>query len=187
LGLFCLLGTNPGGGCRGASEAKAAGRAVTSGVKKYDPFYSALVDYDAEYHAAQNGCSLSTILSDAARAVGNVFVGSSPLLTPEAELAAVIDRVVIGKVADLEGPLAAGERTLFDQLPNQFSEAANSAQNERVLLQEMKSGNPIRDASVDPNTGALANNTGFLAMERGILVREGWNYDPATHLWSPGG
>jgi hypothetical protein len=106
----------------------------------------------------------------------------------EATSSGAIDRVVIGKVADLgDEPLAPGERTLFDQLPPQGNEAANWAQNERVLLQEMKSGNPIRDATVEPITGELANNTGFLAMERGVLEREGWNYDPLTHLWSPGG
>jgi hypothetical protein len=99
-----------------------------------------------------------------------------------------IDQVVFGKIADLaDEPLAPGERTLLDQLPDQGSEAESWAQNERVLLQEMKSGNPIRDALVDPVTGALENNTGFLTMEREVLEREGWNYGPSTHVWSPGG
>ncbi len=51
----------------------------------------------------------------------------------------------------------------------------------------MASGNPIRDASVNAETGALENNTGFLARERGVLQGQGWHYDPGTHMWSPGG
>jgi hypothetical protein len=90
LGLFCLLGTNPGGGCRGASEAKAVGRAVTSGVKKYDPFYSALEDYDKEYHARQDGCSLSTVFGFAAEAVvADVETGAS--VDGEGEVADAVD------------------------------------------------------------------------------------------------
>jgi len=100
-----------------------------------------------------------------------------------------VDRVVIGKMADItaDGAIGPGERTLLDQLPDQGNEAANWAQNERVVLQELKTGNPIRDASVDPETGELANNTGFLARERALLIQKGWSYSPATHLWSPGG
>jgi hypothetical protein len=50
----------------------------------------------------------------------------------------------------------------------------------------MKSGNPIRDASVD-ELGNPANNTGYLFWERATLLRERWTFDPGTHLWSPGG
>ncbi len=78
------------------------------------------------------------------------------------------------------------ERTLLGQLPDFGSEDANWAQNERILLQEMQTGNPIRDGSVDPHTGALINNTGFLARQRSLLQSGGWSYDPTTHLWSPG-
>jgi hypothetical protein len=98
----------------------------------------------------------------------------------------VADRVVIGKLADLTpDALRPGERTLLPQLPKLSTDEAQWAQNERVLLQEMKSGNPIRDASVD-EYGNLANNAGYLSRERGVLVREGWAYDPGTQLWSPG-
>lgn len=97
------------------------------------------------------------------------------------------DRVVIGKIADITGrdALGPGERTLLNQLPDQGGEAANWAQNERVLLKEMKAGNPIRDATVDPSTGELTNNTGFLALERGLLEREGWAYQPGSQQWIP--
>ena len=85
-----------------------------------------------------------------------------------------------------EGALSAGERTLLSQLPDLGSRAANWAQNEQVLLQEMKSGSPIRDASVDA-FGNLVNNTGFLALERATLLNEHWIYNASTHLWTPGG
>lgn len=96
-------------------------------------------------------------------------------------------RIVIGKMADItaEGAIGPGERTLLDQLPNLGSPKLNWAQNERVLLQEMAGGTPIRDATVD-QFGNLANNTGYLALERAVLERAGWTYDPATHLWSRG-
>ncbi|MGI8662557.1 MAG: hypothetical protein ACR2LQ_05005 [Acidimicrobiales bacterium] len=95
--------------------------------------------------------------------------------------------MVIGKMADItaDGALGSGERTLLDQLPRLSTEEAQWAQNERVLLQEMKSGNPIRDATVDA-LGNPANNTGYLYWERATLLREGWTYDAGTHLWSAG-
>ena len=100
------------------------------------------------------------------------------------------DRVVIGKLDDITAPgaLAPGERTLLPQLSEDLgSRHANWAQNERVLLQEMETGNPIRDGSVNPLTGAFEGDAGFLYRERTVLSLNGWQYDPATHLWSPGG
>ena len=137
----------------------------------------------------------AVVIGAVTEGVGDAIIGelSEDAVAGEAEVTVnaaeeqPFDRVVIGKVADLKPEnLMAGERTLLDQLPNLGSEDANWSQNERVLLQEMKSGNPIREATVDPNTGALSNSTGFLARERAVLIREGWNYDPTTHLWSPG-
>jgi len=93
--------------------------------------------------------------------------------------------VVIGKMTALKAPraISAGERTLLPQLVGDLGEAANWARNERVLLQEMASGRPIRDASVNPITGALIDETGFLARERNVLRSHGWTYDPSTRLW----
>jgi hypothetical protein len=83
------------------------------------------------------------------------------------------------------GAVVSGERTLLPQLLGDLnSEAANWARNERVLLQEMASGNPIRDASVNPLTGALIDETGFLARERNVLRSHGWTYNPRTRLWT---
>ena len=44
----------------------------------------------------------------------------------------------------------------------------------------MRDNGPIRDASVDPETGRLINNTGFLRAERNLLRTHGWSYDPGT-------
>jgi hypothetical protein len=97
-------------------------------------------------------------------------------------------RTVIGKEADLgEGAIGSGERTLLDRLPNQGSPRANWAQNDGVLRQEMGRGMPIRDASVNPVTGALETNTGFLRAERNLLDSRGWTYDPKTTMWYPPG
>jgi hypothetical protein len=51
----------------------------------------------------------------------------------------------------------------------------------------MGRGLPIRDASVDPATGELINNTGFLRAERYLLQDRGWSFDPKTTLWLPPG
>lgn len=96
---------------------------------------------------------------------------------------------MIGKVADLtpDGAIGPGERTLLDQLPDLGSPKANWSQNYCVLRNEMGRGLPIRDASVDPQTGELTNNTGFLRAERYTLQDRGWTYDPKLTLWLPPG
>ena len=96
-------------------------------------------------------------------------------------------RLVIGKVPDLQadGTLNPGERTLLDQLPKQPSPATNWSQNAGSLRYEMGLGHAIRDATVDPITGELVNNTGFLRAERSLLEAHGWTFDPKTMLWSP--
>jgi hypothetical protein len=94
---------------------------------------------------------------------------------------------VIGKVADLEAPgkIGPGEHTLLPRLPDRGNPKANWTQNSGVLRAEMSRGLPIRDASVDPATGALINNTGFLRAERYLLSDRGWTYDPKSTLWNP--
>jgi hypothetical protein len=44
-----------------------------------------------------------------------------------------------------------------------------------------------RGAKVDPATGELINNTGFLHAERYLLQDRGWSYDPKLSLWLPPG
>jgi RHS repeat-associated protein len=92
-------------------------------------------------------------------------------------------RTVIGKLADLKS-LGSGERTLLDRLPNLGNPRANWLQNSSVLRQELRIGQPIRDASVDA-AGRLINNTGFLRAERNLLENQGWIYDSAKTFWFP--
>jgi RHS repeat-associated protein len=93
-------------------------------------------------------------------------------------------RVVIGKMKSLRQPgvLQRGERLL--NLPDQGSTKANWIQNASKLREAMRSGEPIRDASITIN-GALRDNTGFLRAERALLENRGWTYDPTTGLWKP--
>ncbi|MEA2435261.1 MAG: hypothetical protein QOG54_2718 [Actinomycetota bacterium] len=96
------------------------------------------------------------------------------------------DIAVIGKVDDFENVvLRAGERPL--DLPNLHNPRANWYQNAGALRQEMGRGFPIRDISIDPMTGELVNNTGFLRAERYLLQERGWVFDPKTGYWRPPG
>jgi len=92
---------------------------------------------------------------------------------------------VIGKLDDLKKPgaLKSGESTL--KLPDKGNPKANWKQNSGALRAEMGKGQPIRDASVNPKTGALRDNTGFLRAERELLQNKGWTYDPKTTKWYP--
>jgi RHS repeat-associated protein len=90
--------------------------------------------------------------------------------------------LVIGKLPDLE-KLGAGEHRLI--LRDLGNPKANWLQNSSVLREEMSLGQPIRDASVDPLTGELINNTGFLRAERNLLDNHGWTYNPSTRMWYP--
>ena len=100
-----------------------------------------------------------------------------------------IGGLVLGKMADLgrAGAIRRGEYTLAGRgsLPNRGVVRENWRQNAGQLRGEMRRGLPIRDASVDSRTGALRNNTGFLAAERSLLRNEGWRYNPVTRTWNP--
>jgi RHS repeat-associated protein len=120
-------------------------------------------------------------------AMTTVFAGSFLIGVGEAETARIAEKgtVVIGKMEDL-GALKEGERTLVSKLtPDLGSPKANWERNSSVLRSEMKAGNPIRDATVNPKTGALENNTGFLKAERNLLDSKGWTYNPSSTTWNP--
>ena len=102
-----------------------------------------------------------------------------------ASLAMAARGAVIGKLSDLPSGVRPGEWTLLKHLPNRGNPRANWRQNSSVLRIEMRKGLPIRDASVDPVTGTLRNDTGFLKLERNLLRNHGWTYDPATRSWYP--
>jgi hypothetical protein len=63
---------------------------IESDVEKYDPAYQAIEAYDNEYHAEQDGCSLSTVFGFAAKAVvADVETGAS--VDGEGEVADAVD------------------------------------------------------------------------------------------------
>ncbi len=99
------------------------------------------------------------------------------------------DVVVIGKfdpaTNEIRATFRPGERSLLSQLPNQGSAPGNYVQNSRVLRTEMQRGVPIRDAEVNPISGELANNTGFLRLERDILQQRQWRFDSKSGYWMP--
>jgi RHS repeat-associated protein len=95
-------------------------------------------------------------------------------------------RYVIGKMKDLSKPGAVKPSESELKLPNQGSPKANWRQNSSVLRKAMREGYPIRDASTNPVTGALRDNTGFTAAERNLFENQGWHYDPSTGYWFPG-
>jgi hypothetical protein len=66
------------------------GSDIESDVEKYDPAYQAIEDYDKEYHAEQDGCSLATVFGFAGKAVvADVETGAS--VDGEGEVADVLD------------------------------------------------------------------------------------------------
>jgi hypothetical protein len=78
-----------------------------------------------------------------------------------------------------------GDYMLF--LPDKGNAAANWAQNERVLLEEMQRGKPIFDSFRDPVSGMQITTQGFLGKERALLEQNGWIYDAATGAYHPPG
>jgi RHS repeat-associated protein len=133
--------------------------------------------------------------------IGGIEVKGAELLGDGAEIAgkAILSEVeklvgeggakeattVIGKLDDLKN-LRSGEQTMLGRLhPNLGSPKANWMRNSSVLREAMSRGLPIRDATVDPSTGALMKNTGFLKAERNLLNNHGWKYDPNTTMWNP--
>jgi RHS repeat-associated protein len=87
---------------------------------------------------------------------------------------------VIGRVKDLKS-LGSGERSLLDRLPNKGSPKANWKQNAGVLRQEMRRGQPIRDASLGDTGGQFTN------AERALLRDRGWTFESNTNMWMPPG
>jgi hypothetical protein len=105
-----------------------------------------------------------------------------------AELAATAARppgLVVGKLKDLHAPNAITTDEYILGWPNRGSPQANWHENAGLLREAIDAGRPIRDASVNPVTGALRDETGFLRAERYLLADRGWKYDAATRLWYP--
>jgi hypothetical protein len=92
--------------------------------------------------------------------------------------------LVIGKLDDLKpSSLKPGEFVL--DWTNKSGTKSNWQENSSLLRQAMSEGNPIRDASIVPSTGALRDSTGFLNAERNLLNSRGWKFNPQTGSWNP--
>jgi RHS repeat-associated protein len=89
-------------------------------------------------------------------------------------------RLVIGRTPALQ-KLLPGERSLLPRMPNLGSKKANWKQNAGLLRQEMRRGQPIRDASPGDRSGEWLN------AERNLLKEHGWRFDASTNLWMPPG
>ena len=144
---------------------------------------------DATGEAIGNGASGEDLLRATSQDAGRAGALALTMALP-AKAAGVGEpppTTVIGKLPDLNKPgaIKAGEKTLEASLPDKGSPKANWKQNSGVLREEMGKGQPIRDASVNPKTGALRDNTGFLGAERNLLQNKGWTYDPKSTMWNP--
>ncbi len=106
-----------------------------------------------------------------------VFSGISAMAT--AANTSKAETLVIGRLKDLE-KLGPNEKSFVGQLPYLGSPKLNWKQNAGMLRQEMKKGNPIRDAS-----SMLDNSGQFLNAERYLLRDRGWKFDSSTSMWMP--
>jgi hypothetical protein len=95
--------------------------------------------------------------------------------------------VVVGKVGQYS--LKIGERTLT--LSNQGGIQKNWKQNAGKLRELISNSAAIRDAHVDPTSGALLpdrkpdGSGSFLTMERALLRDRGYTYDQESRQWLP--
>jgi hypothetical protein len=88
---------------------------------------------------------------------------------------------VIVRTEDL-GNLAKGERSLLDRLKGDLgSPQSNWRRNSGVMGEEMRRGQPIRDASHGYNVGVSLN------AERNLLRDRDWTLDANSGYWMPTG
>jgi len=177
----------PGGLAYGGSEvlALARMRAAAGRIKMAEEANAARGALRASglYESGANGARLAAAERGAAEAAGTASKacgGETP--------GRLSNQTVIGRMKDI-GPdkLRPGESTLLKSLEgNLGSPRQNWERNSRVLRQEMSKGNPIRDATVNPETGKLVESSGtFLNLERNLLRNHGWTFDSSTGVWSP--
>jgi hypothetical protein len=105
---------------------------IESGVERYDPAYKALQDYDNEYHAAQDGCSFSTVFGFAAGAV-----------VADVEVGAVIDGE--GEVADAVD----GAGDLTSEETSQIQSVVNKANRPLDVVGSAATGERVAGSDID--------------------------------------
>lgn len=104
---------------------------------------------------------------------------------PDAELDARLGKWFTYLCENLAEVLSAGSHTRYRV--SIWTDDPSNATHLRLLAQHGFDRNDPRMDQVDPITGQLLRNTGYLARERETLLANGWVYDPRLTLWSPGG
>jgi predicted nucleic acid-binding protein len=146
------------------SWAHKAASAFASGVRRYDPAYQALEDYDKEYHAEQDGCSLGTVFGFAAKAVAaDVETGAS--VDGEGEVADAVD-------ASVEAG-SSGSKVLLDTnaiIRYNDAQTLIGAGEEPVVTQSVLS--ELADVAARKGfSGQLPAGVGVIDDEEGALLR----------------
>ncbi len=136
----------------------------------------------AENRASGSAAGLTTLIGIEKRLSAEAVwekVGLDYDIASDAAVAARGTTTVIGRTKDL-GNLAKGERSLLDRLKGDLgSPQANWKRNSGVLREEMRRGQPIRDASPGDSGGV------FLNAERNLLRDRGWTFDSNSGYWMP--
>ena len=89
--------------------------------------------------------------------------------------------LVIGRGAELNRPFTLAENEFRLSWPATSTTRSEWKINSGLLRQEMRKGNPIRDASPG-DVGGM-----YLNAERNLLESRGWQYNSATGYWHPPG
>jgi hypothetical protein len=119
------------------------------------------------------------------RNLRNLPAAIASMFFHQGDILAADENLVIGKLGDLLKKGALGPKEKIIQFERGLPTAEAWAKNKSILEDVMAVGKPIRDASVDPVTGELISDTGFLALEREVLRQARWVYNTATRMWHP--
>lgn len=183
---FTVLTEGTGAAAIGVLIQVAIGVGVGIGMYALSSLIAGTFSWSGLANAALDAFLVSSAIAFVTSGISYVkhLCRSKPVSTAELVQETNKQTAVIGKMKDLNSyKLKPGEYRVADLLPDMGSVRANWKQNSSILRRIMKTGNPIRDVSV--LNGELVNNTGFLAMERNLLINHGWKF--TGEFWILGG